>query len=407
MRMLRNRTLLAVSIAICMAYTGIGMVGPVRVLYAQSEGASLDIIGAMASAYLISNFAAQYPAGWLADRGGRALLMMAGLIVQAALSLIYLAVSDPVLFVVLRFAEGIAAAAVLPSARALIADAFPPEQQGRAFGLFSGFFNAGFLLGPALGGVLAATGYATAFWGAALFRIVALVIVVMFVPRGDRHAVVVTGTRRARWGEGIFRLPLVGAYIIAFGDFLFLGFDLALLPLWLHDHLGASLVEIGLAYTAWAVPSVILAPVGGLVADRVRRSVLILIFGLAQVPLYVAYGLVSSAIVVVVLFAVHGIVYSFIQPAVDAHVASSSTGANRARVQGMYAAIGLLGAFAGANGLTALYAIDFRLPLYAIGMVYGTCVLIGGLIIHGVETRNRRLAVLRYAAGSTALHPVE
>ena len=59
--MLRNRTLLAVSLAVAAAYTGIGMVDPVRVLYARQQGASLQIIGAMAAAYLIANFAAQYP----------------------------------------------------------------------------------------------------------------------------------------------------------------------------------------------------------------------------------------------------------------------------------------------------------------------------------------------------------
>src|SRR5438034_4020356 len=41
---------------------------PICVLFAQAHGASLAIIGAMASAYLISNFVFQYPSGWLADR---------------------------------------------------------------------------------------------------------------------------------------------------------------------------------------------------------------------------------------------------------------------------------------------------------------------------------------------------
>ncbi len=59
--MLRNRTLLAICLTVCAAYVGIGMVGPVRVLFAQAHGASLVIIGAMASAFLISNFVFQYP----------------------------------------------------------------------------------------------------------------------------------------------------------------------------------------------------------------------------------------------------------------------------------------------------------------------------------------------------------
>jgi MFS family permease len=236
--MLRNRTLVAVSLAVCAAYVGIGLVGPVRILYAQSRGASLAIISAMASAYLISNFAAQYPAGWLSDRFGRRRLLVAGLLAQAALSLIYLPITDPVLFVALRVVEGIAAAAVLPSARALIADAVPDEQRGEAYGFFSACFNAGFLLGPALGGLLAATGYASAFIGAVLFRLVAVAIVLALVPAVASHRDVARAARAAVGRRALFTLPLLGAYVLAFGDYMFLGFDQALLPLWLHDHLG-------------------------------------------------------------------------------------------------------------------------------------------------------------------------
>ncbi|HET7638123.1 MAG TPA: MFS transporter, partial [Ktedonobacteraceae bacterium] len=195
--MLRNRTLLAISLTVCAAYIGIGMVGPVRVLYAQSRGASLAIIGAMASAYLISNFVFQYPVGWLADRWGRKEVMIVGLTAQAALSLIYLFITDPILFIILRFVEGIAAAAILPSARALIVDTIPPEKQGEAYGIFNAFFNAGFLLGPGIGGLLASTGYASAFIGAALFRVLAIVIVIFTVHPAQRGEIAIAKAGKA------------------------------------------------------------------------------------------------------------------------------------------------------------------------------------------------------------------
>jgi MFS family permease len=380
---------MAVSIAVCAAYTGIGLVGPVRVLYAQSRGASLAIISAMASAYLIGNFAAQYPSGWLADRFGRRRLLLSGLLVQALLSLVYLPITDPGLFVALRVVEGLAAAAVLPSARALIADTVPNEQRGEAYGLFSAFFNAGFLLGPALGGLLAATGYASAFIGAVACRLLAVGIVLALVPETAPRPT--NGAHRdpgraIGWRE-LVTLPLVGAYVLAFGDYLFLGFDEVLLPLWMHDHLGASVTVIGLAYVTWAGPSIVLSPVGGRVADRRRRSTMILLFGLAQVPFYVVYGLANAAWLIVALFGLHAVVYAFIGPAVDAHVAAASPVDARARVQSAYSAAGLIGAFAGANILTPLYAVNFRLPLFALGIVYGGCVLAGGLMIRTAEAR--------------------
>jgi MFS family permease len=385
--MLRNRTLLAVSFVVAAAYTGIGMVGPVRVLYARQQGASLQIIGAMASAYLVANFVAQYPSGWLADRWGRRRMMILGLVAQALLSVAYIFVVDPLLFVVLRCAEGLAAASVLPSARALIADAVPDEQRGRAYGFFGACFNFGFLLGPAIGGLLASTGYTSAFWGAALCRVAALIIVLVFVPGVQAH--VYLATAHGRSGpvprRALFRLPLVGAYLLAFGDYLYLGFDLALMPLWMHDHLGATVTVIGLAYVAWAIPGVIVAPFGGRIADRSRRSRLILIFGLAQVPIYVVYGLATTAWLVVGFFAVQAVVYSCVQPAVDAHLAVASPVEARARVQGMFSTVGLAGAFVGANLLTPLYTLDFRLPLFALGAGYGLCVLAGGLLIRRAE----------------------
>src|SRR5437868_2662152 len=144
-----------------MSFIGIGMVLPVRVLYAQSRGASLAVIGAMASSFLLSNFVFQYPTGWLADLWGRKRMMVGGLLAQAGLSLLYLVVFDPYLFVALRFLEGMVAASVIPAARALVADLVPDEQRGEAYGIFGSFMNAGFLLGPALGGLFAATGYAS------------------------------------------------------------------------------------------------------------------------------------------------------------------------------------------------------------------------------------------------------
>lgn len=385
--MLRNRTLVAVSLAVCAAYTGIGMIVPVRILYAESRGASLAIISAMASAYLISNFMFQYPSGWLADRWGRRPIMIASLLFQAALTLAYLFITDPILFVALRFAEGIAAAAVLPSARALIADSVPVEKRGEAYGIFSAFFNAGFLLGPAIGGLLATAGYASAFIGAVLFRLLAMVLVITMIRVEAKKSLVVQEQVKGVPPQRLFTLPLIAAYILAFGDYLYLGFDITLMPLWMHDHLGASVAMIGFYYVAWAIPSIITAPIGGRIADRRRRSTMILIFGLAQVPFYIIYGLANVAIVILGLFIIHSVIYSFVQPAVDAHLATSSPTDARARIQGMYTAAGLIGAFVAANGFSLLYALNFRLPLFTIGASYGLCVLIGGILVRISESR--------------------
>jgi len=382
--MLRNRVLLAVSVSVCAAFIGLGMIVPVRVLYAEKQGASIAVISAMASAYMVSNFLFQYPGGWLADRWGRRQMMVVSLVAQAVLSLVYLSITDPWLFVILRFVEGMAAAAFMPSARALLSDTIPDEKRGEAFGIFGAFLNAGFLLGPALGGLLAGMGYSAAFIGAALFRVVAVALVI-FLIKSDRQQkkVVEQETFTVRRSE-LFALPLVGAYLLAFGDFLYVGFDTTLVPLWMN-RLGASITWIGISYMCWSLPGILLAPFTGKLADRRRRSTLILFFGLAQVPVYLAYGLLDTFWPLLPLFVVHGAFWIFVQPAVDSHLANASVGQARARIQGLFAGAGLMGGFVGASCFGFLYDWDFHSPLFAIGLGYGACILIGGTMIRFYE----------------------
>jgi MFS family permease len=342
-RILRHRTVLAVCCAVFAVYTGLGMVNTVRVLYVQAHGASLVLISAMTSVYLIATLLFQYPVSWLADRWGRKPVMAGSLSLQATLSILYLVVVDPKSFIILRFLEGAAAAGVLPSARALIADTVPLDQRGEAYGLFTAFFNTGFLIGPGLGGLIATINYADVFLLTAGMRLVAAALVVLMIPHIQAQRQVGQSKERGISLKRLFTLPLLGAYLIACSNYVYAGFENTLMPLWMHDHLGASLTVIGLAYTTWAVPTMLLSPFGGQLADRKRRSSLILLFGLAQVPLYFAYGLANEALLVVILYAVHGAIYAFLQPALDTQVAFFSESSLRARVQGIYASAASIG----------------------------------------------------------------
>ena len=81
------------------------------------------------------------------------------------------------------------------------------------------------------------------------------------------------------------------------------------------------------------------------------------------------------------LWVVHGAVYAMMQPAVDAHLAAASRKEARGRVQGFYSSVGLAGAFVGASGFSVLYEMDYRLPLFGLGIAFGVCVLVGGLLV--------------------------
>jgi hypothetical protein len=54
-------------------------------------------------------------------------------------------------------------------------------------------------------------------------------------------------------------------------------------------------------------------------------------------------------------------------------------------VQGFYSSVGLAGAFVGAGGLGVLYTTDYHLPLFALGLGFGVCVVVGGLLVRRSE----------------------
>jgi MFS family permease len=385
-----DRLLISVSLVIVVAYSGASMISPILVLYAQAHGASLATISVMASAFLITNFAAQYPAGWLADRTGRVRLLAFSLLLQAGTALGYLLTTDAAVLVALRGIEGIGAAATLPSARALIADSIPAQRQGAAFGLFGAAFNASFLLGPPLGGLLASVGYGNVFLASMLCRLLGVGIVLLFLPEPRGTQPRLDQPPAAISPADLLTLPLLGAYVLAFGDYLWLGFDLSLYPIWMRHQIHASLATIGLGAAAWAVPTALLSPLGGRIADRTRRSRLILLMGLAQVPLYIAYGFLSLLPVVLALFVLHGIFYALMQPAVDSHLAVASPVGARTRAQSLYSTVGLAGAFIAATTLGPIYATNVHATLPLLGLLYGLCVLCGGLLVRRWEHQQPR-----------------
>ena len=65
-----------------------------------------------------------------------------------------------------RVISGITAAS-FPTANAYIADVTPPEKRAAKFGMLGAAFGLGFIVGPALGGMLGGMGLRYPFWAAA------------------------------------------------------------------------------------------------------------------------------------------------------------------------------------------------------------------------------------------------
>jgi MFS transporter, DHA1 family, tetracycline resistance protein len=150
----RTRASLAVLFVIVLIdLLGFGMVIPVMPLYAQKLGASPAWTGLLFTGYSAMQFVFAPVWGRLSDRIGRRPVLLCSIAMTSVAFAAYgLAQSFAVLLASRLFAG--AATANIAIAQAYVADVTPPEGRARGMGLIGAAFGLGFVLGPAIGGIL-------------------------------------------------------------------------------------------------------------------------------------------------------------------------------------------------------------------------------------------------------------
>ncbi|WP_242346261.1 MFS transporter [Anaeromyxobacter terrae] len=151
---MKNRSALAILFVIVFIdLLGFGMVIPVMPLYAERLGASAAWTGLLSAGYSAMQFVFAPIWGRLSDRVGRRPMLLGSIAMTAVAFAMYgLANSFPMLLLSRLFAG--AATANISIARAFVADVTAPEERAKGMGIIGAAFGLGFVLGPAIGGIL-------------------------------------------------------------------------------------------------------------------------------------------------------------------------------------------------------------------------------------------------------------
>ena len=103
-------------------------------------------------------------AGRVADRFGRARTFTVGLAAFTVASAYCAIAPDAPLLIAGRIAQGVGGSFMFANSAALVTDAFPRRELGRALGVNAMVVGAGLMLGPILGGWLTSFGWRAVFW---------------------------------------------------------------------------------------------------------------------------------------------------------------------------------------------------------------------------------------------------
>jgi DHA1 family tetracycline resistance protein-like MFS transporter len=311
-----DRAVLFILITVFLDMVGFGIIIPVLpALIGQvghvTLGEAAVLGGWMAAGYSLAQFLSGPLMGNLSDRFGRRpilLLAIAGLGVDF---LIHALAPDMYWLFAGRLLAGFCGASWV-IANAYIADVTAPEDRGRAFGMMGAAFGLGFVIGPAVGGLLGEFGARVPFYVAAAVSFANLIFGYFVLP----ETLAPENRRPFEWLRanpfGAFKvfstytgvLPLCG---VMASFFFFSSVYPAIWPFWGKANFGWSEAMIGLSLALFGVVMAVFQ--AGLTGPAVKRwgEYRVAVIGLiAAVIAATGYGLAGSLAVVILLMIVHG-----------------------------------------------------------------------------------------------------
>jgi DHA1 family multidrug resistance protein-like MFS transporter len=305
-------------------WSGFGAILPYLPVFLQEQAhASVWLIGVVAAAYYVGSFAFAAILGRLSDRIGRKPVIIAGVLLYGVATLLFITTTHPGWFVLFRMLEGIGAAAVSPAGQALVAELTTDKDRSRAYGWLTTAQFGGLVAGPMLAWPLYSLGGGEgtwAFYTIFLFGSIAsflTAIVLAIVVREPEHA---RRRRAVKVKHPSYRKlvtkPIMAFLIVAATGHFAMGVFEVLWSVWLR-HLGASVRFIGLTWIVFSVP-MLLAFIGGYLADRYNRWVLMFSGYTISALSWIYYGSTDNLTLFLIVNIVEGLAIAWSYPAKQA-----------------------------------------------------------------------------------------
>lgn len=262
-------------LTVFISMVGFGIVIPVLPVYAKSEPFMLSpsSLGWLVGIFSLVQLFAAPLFGKLSDRIGRKPVLLVS-VIGTAIGFFVIGQADAAWMLFLgRIIDG-ASGGNIATAQACIADVTAPERRSRAMGIIGAAFGLGFIMGPALGGILASYSHAAPFYCAGALSILNAILIWVRLPetypaekRGSPADKATLGEVFAG-GRGGFIFLLLVASLLSTTGFAFIH---VLFALFCGDHFQWTLRDTSYAFAYVGVLAVFVQ--GGLLRRLLQRNI--------------------------------------------------------------------------------------------------------------------------------------
>lgn len=371
---------------------GFGLVIPLLPFYAERFSASPQEVTALMATFSLVQVLAAPVWGRLSDRVGRRPVLMVSM-AAASLAYLWLGFANALWMLFAARALAGACAGNIAAAQAYIADVTPPEKRARGMGMIGAAFGIGFIIGPALGGLLAGNNLATADLrspglAASVLSLTAffgvLLVLKESLPRG--LALAPRKGRIAALRDALGHKTLARLLVIFFLATVAFGGMEATFALWAMAQFGWGPEQVGYIFAYVGVLSALMQ--GGLIGRLTARfgEEKLLVCGLGLIALgLLMIPLARSLPLVVVAVSFLAIGMGAMQPSLNSLISRRAGAAEQGEVLGVAQSVGSLSRVLGPLAAGALFAGLGRGSPFLAGMALVIVAVVLGLGIPPAE----------------------
>ncbi|MEM2910047.1 MAG: MFS transporter [Nitrososphaerota archaeon] len=242
---------------------------PIMPILIETFGLNYAMASLLMSSFSISAVVISLPTGTLTERFGPKMVGSLMLICLTIGSIVGSFAPNYETLLTSRFLEGFAFGSALIFAPALITMWFPPNELGKALGIFAPCVPIGMLLSYAVAPTLVVASWQNVWWFTTLLSIIACILFVALV---KTPPVILTDEEKKNVSEVVGAYKNVNVWLVAFGwlcfNFAAIGFST-----WLPTHLTEIGYPLAVASLVATIPMIMCIPTGpiaGAVVDRIK-----------------------------------------------------------------------------------------------------------------------------------------
>ena len=353
-----NQTLRRLTVIVGIQWMGATLGLPLLPLFLEHRDGTPSVIGLVMASFFVAGILTQFAFGHLADKFGRRRLLVLSLVIYGLASMTYLLPISAPWFALTRSVQGASAGAIEVASMSAVASLFPEAQRGRAMSRILAAQLFGLAIGPVVGVAASVRDLGWAFFATGLVSLVAA-LVTMKTNLGDR-GYDPTPLPKLQWSR-----RLTGALVASSAAGMAVGVYEACWSLLMHAH-HASTLQIRLSWTAFGLPWIVLARLGGWLADHANRR-LIALCGLINGAFFLAlYPHIHSNDLILGLGSLESVGAALSLPSISSLMSQGAADREFSRRQGLYTTsnTAALALAAGVSGF--LFSINPAIPFTAV-----------------------------------------